>query len=294
MVSSQPRDATRNSMGLLCDVCEASARPPYAAWARAVPAGRLPRSLSDADTRPTGRPQVTRRRWGPASPRGTVGPTPQEIRCPRRTPRPAPRPRRPPRAASAPARHTRRPPSRSRRGRPYRRRPAAGPGSGPALSPPRWSGKKTAVAAALAIGLSSMGAVAAAATLQQGDRWRRRRTGRPAGERRPRRAASRSGCRAPGQGPGPARQLPGAGRAAGAWAGRPGPAPGAARPGRPADLAAAGATPGGPVVGSAARVGRRCSPGGVGGRAPRRVFSVASSSRSCAGPCRRTWRTTRR
>ncbi len=45
-------------------------------------------------------------------------------------------------------------------------RPA--PTTAPAVSPPRWSGKKTAVAAALAIGFSSVGAVAAAATVQQG------------------------------------------------------------------------------------------------------------------------------
>jgi hypothetical protein len=42
------------------------------------------------------------------------------------------------------------------------------PTTAPAITPPRWSGKKTAVAAALAIGLSSVGAVAAAATLPQG------------------------------------------------------------------------------------------------------------------------------
>lgn len=43
-----------------------------------------------------------------------------------------------------------------------------GPTSAPALSPPRWSGRKTAVAAALAIGFTSVGTVAAAAALPQG------------------------------------------------------------------------------------------------------------------------------
>ena len=38
----------------------------------------------------------------------------------------------------------------------------------PAANPPRWRGRKTAIAAALAIGLSSGGAVAAAAAVDQG------------------------------------------------------------------------------------------------------------------------------
>lgn len=38
----------------------------------------------------------------------------------------------------------------------------------PAVNPVRWSGKKTAVAAALALGLSSMGAVAAEAAHEPG------------------------------------------------------------------------------------------------------------------------------
>ena len=42
------------------------------------------------------------------------------------------------------------------------------PETAPALNPPTWSGRKTAIAAALAIGFSSMGAVAAAATLPAG------------------------------------------------------------------------------------------------------------------------------
>lgn len=42
------------------------------------------------------------------------------------------------------------------------------PGTAPALNPPTWSGRKTAVAAALAIGFSSMGAMAAAAVLPAG------------------------------------------------------------------------------------------------------------------------------
>ena len=41
-------------------------------------------------------------------------------------------------------------------------------GTAPALNPPTWSGRKTAIAAALAIGFSSMGAVAAAAALPAG------------------------------------------------------------------------------------------------------------------------------
>ena len=42
------------------------------------------------------------------------------------------------------------------------------PKTAPAVNPPRWRGRKTAVAAALAIGLSSAGALAAAATVEQG------------------------------------------------------------------------------------------------------------------------------
>lgn len=38
----------------------------------------------------------------------------------------------------------------------------------PAANPPRWRGRKTAIAAALAIGLSSGGAVAAASVIDQG------------------------------------------------------------------------------------------------------------------------------
>jgi hypothetical protein len=45
---------------------------------------------------------------------------------------------------------------------------AAVSGTAPALRQPQWSGKKTAVAAALAIGLSSMAAVGAAAAVPQG------------------------------------------------------------------------------------------------------------------------------
>lgn len=41
----------------------------------------------------------------------------------------------------------------------------APPGSAPAVAPPVWSGKKTAIAAALAIGFASVGAVGAAAVL---------------------------------------------------------------------------------------------------------------------------------
>jgi hypothetical protein len=44
----------------------------------------------------------------------------------------------------------------------------AAPDTAPALNPPTWSGRKTAIAAALAIGFSSMGAVAAAAALPAG------------------------------------------------------------------------------------------------------------------------------
>lgn len=46
--------------------------------------------------------------------------------------------------------------------------PADTPGSAPAVNPPTWSGRKTAIAAALAIGISSMGAIAAAAALPTG------------------------------------------------------------------------------------------------------------------------------
>lgn len=48
----------------------------------------------------------------------------------------------------------------------YAAQPA--PATAPALDPPRWSGRKTAIAAALAIGISSMGAVGAAAALPSG------------------------------------------------------------------------------------------------------------------------------
>ena len=44
----------------------------------------------------------------------------------------------------------------------------AGATTAPALDPPTWSGRKTAIAAALAIGISSMGGVAAAAMLPAG------------------------------------------------------------------------------------------------------------------------------
>ena len=44
------------------------------------------------------------------------------------------------------------------------------PKTAPAINPPRWRGRKTAVAAALAIGLSSAGAVAAAGVLSWLDR----------------------------------------------------------------------------------------------------------------------------
>ena len=46
----------------------------------------------------------------------------------------------------------------------------AGPveGTAPALNPPAWSGRKTAIAAALAIGLSTAGALGAAAAVQPG------------------------------------------------------------------------------------------------------------------------------
>jgi hypothetical protein len=42
-------------------------------------------------------------------------------------------------------------------------RPAEAPATSPAVSPPRWSGRKTAIAAALAIGVAGVGAVGAAA-----------------------------------------------------------------------------------------------------------------------------------
>jgi hypothetical protein len=45
---------------------------------------------------------------------------------------------------------------------------APGPATAPALNPPVWSGRKTAVAAALAIGISSVGAIGAAAALPVG------------------------------------------------------------------------------------------------------------------------------
>ena len=41
------------------------------------------------------------------------------------------------------------------------------PDTAPALNPPTWTGRKTAVAAALAIGFSAMGTVAAAAAIAQ-------------------------------------------------------------------------------------------------------------------------------
>ncbi len=41
-------------------------------------------------------------------------------------------------------------------------------GCAPALNPPRWSGKKTAIAAALAVGMASAGTMAAAAAVPAG------------------------------------------------------------------------------------------------------------------------------
>ncbi|MEO5981541.1 MAG: hypothetical protein ABIQ13_04405 [Pedococcus sp.] len=49
---------------------------------------------------------------------------------------------------------------------PDRREPA--PSTAPALNPPVWSGRKTAIAAALAIGISAMGAAGAATALPVG------------------------------------------------------------------------------------------------------------------------------
>lgn len=51
---------------------------------------------------------------------------------------------------------------------PYAARPAPAPDTAPALNPPTWTGRKTAIAAALAIGISSMGAAAAAAAVPPG------------------------------------------------------------------------------------------------------------------------------
>ena len=80
------------------------------------------------------------------------------------------------------------------------------PMTAPALSPPRWSGKKTAVAAALAIGFSSVGAVAAAATVQQGTGGAADSRGGPGG------GFGQQG-QLPGQGAAPGRgQLPGQGQ----------------------------------------------------------------------------------
>ena len=45
---------------------------------------------------------------------------------------------------------------------------SAPPGSAPAVAPPVWSGRKTAIAAALAFGFASVGAVAASAVLPAG------------------------------------------------------------------------------------------------------------------------------
>ncbi len=46
--------------------------------------------------------------------------------------------------------------------------PSTQPPTAPVLRQPRWSGKKTAVVAALAIGLSSAGAISASATVSSG------------------------------------------------------------------------------------------------------------------------------
>jgi hypothetical protein len=48
---------------------------------------------------------------------------------------------------------------------PYAEEP---PATAPALKPPTWSGRKTAIAAALAIGISAAGAVGAAAAVPHG------------------------------------------------------------------------------------------------------------------------------
>jgi hypothetical protein len=46
--------------------------------------------------------------------------------------------------------------------------PVGAPHTAPALNPPTWTGRKTAIAAALAIGISSVGAVGAATALPPG------------------------------------------------------------------------------------------------------------------------------
>jgi hypothetical protein len=56
-------------------------------------------------------------------------------------------------------------PAQHRDSAPHKAQP---PATGPALTRPTWSGKKTAVAAALAIGLSSVGTIGAAAALPEG------------------------------------------------------------------------------------------------------------------------------
>jgi len=91
------------------------------------------------------------------------------------------------------------------------------PDTAPALKPPTWTGRKTAIAAALAIGISSMGAVAAAAAVPPGTQLAGGQSQQggfgPGGGQRP--GFGRQGQGGPGVfpqgpgGPGTTQQLPG-------------------------------------------------------------------------------------
>ncbi len=212
-------------MGLLCDVCEASARPPYAAWVRAVPLGGPPRSLSAPIRVPQG---------GHRSP--DDGGTSQPPRPRRPDPAGDPMPTTHPPADPATGRTEQRrhghgipadppaaPPGIGR----HRRRPGGRPGhrSRPhptALVGEEDGGRRRTRHRPVLDGRRRRGRHPSA-----GHRWRRRRTVRPAGER-PRRTASRSGWGArTGTGTGPARHGPAAGAAGHRCAAGPGAGPAA-------------------------------------------------------------------
>jgi hypothetical protein len=72
-------------------------------------------------------------------------------------------------------------------------------GTAPALNPPTWSGRKTAIAAALAIGLSTAGALGAAAAVQPGSGATDQGQFQPGGFGRGQRGPGRFGGRLPNQ-----------------------------------------------------------------------------------------------
>jgi hypothetical protein len=93
--------------------------------------------------------------------------------------------------------------------------------SASALTPPVWSGRKTAIAAALAIGFSSVAAIGAAAALPAGgSQYAFGRGGPGSGQFQPGRGQLQPGGQ---QLPGPGSQQPGVGQAPGGTVHVPGP-----------------------------------------------------------------------